>query len=197
MIQWVNTDINFDLPYCCLVVSHRALMTSTSRLDIIQLLKDAGENMTLVEAAVKDLIEEIRPEWGGGVLHGIRMSGFHSEWEFLYLHPNLPRSKDGYPPTKVRLMPNESYAEDGHVVVTELPHLPLPVAHSGWQFQRPEPSVHSEVADRVVRKMAEMVERRITEKSQGHVVQGARPATPEEFKKGFSQARPADEAPEL
>lgn len=90
--QWVRTDLDLGNPIQWIWVSNRLIM-SRSNLSLASLSEN--NDFQLFEKVMYDLVEELRPEWSGGVIFAIRYSIFLGCWEILYAHRSFPKKAIG------------------------------------------------------------------------------------------------------
>lgn len=87
MTHWTRTNIEYDARMAILCLSSRSAYM-LGKLDLRSLSEDNRPD--LIEQAVLDLIEELRPDLSGGFLFQMRYELHPMGWEFTYCHRSLP-----------------------------------------------------------------------------------------------------------
>lgn len=104
MSEWVRTDIDFGRPHAILTISDSDLRNIVG-LDLPGLLNDPK----ILEKIIYDLIAELRPEWEGGVLFGIRYRIDILQWEFAYMNRSFEKLNKGAVAPYLPLIPKLIY----------------------------------------------------------------------------------------
>lgn len=117
MTQWVKTHWDFQVPIAILYLNIRE--HDQRKMELFGLFRE--EDPDLIEKVILDLIADVRPQLAGGVLIEINFQRHPTSFEFTYVHPSLPRKKDGEYPPRIPLVPEpgirESW-ENGRLVFT-------------------------------------------------------------------------------
>jgi hypothetical protein len=109
MPEWVRTDIDYG--------NRMAWVCIPSRTAEVK----AGVNLPSIpkpeelEKVCYDLIEELRPEWLGGVIFAIRYRLCFFQWEILLAHRSFPARPDGSDYPSINLIGGE-FQPDGSVL---------------------------------------------------------------------------------
>jgi hypothetical protein len=91
--QWVRTDIDYGNRMAWVWIPDRLLARYTDGLRLSALAQeDKPEEM---EKILYDVIEEVRPEWMGGVIFAIKYDLFPMRWKILFAHRNLSPIQNG------------------------------------------------------------------------------------------------------
>jgi hypothetical protein len=107
MNGWVKADIHYGLPMARLYVTAESMTFDPVANGISGEVGRLADNPAGMDRYVGELIRAYRPELVGGSLLAVRFDFERACWEFLYVHPSLPRKATGDVTERMPLVPGK------------------------------------------------------------------------------------------
>jgi len=112
MSQWIRADVELGMPMATLTLSLKEAIKQTSWGRIANVLTREQTDPEMIVDAVNCLIGAFRPDLVGGSLIAISLNVMRHQWEFLYVHPLLPRGQAHEFPPSIPLIPDFTIVSD-------------------------------------------------------------------------------------
>lgn len=107
MNGWVKADVHYGLPMARLYVTAEQYRGGSVAEGIHRVLESKADDPAATEEFFAGVLRLYRPELVGGSLLAVRFDFERACWEFLYVHPSLPRKATGDVTERMPLVPGK------------------------------------------------------------------------------------------
>ena len=107
MNEWVKADIHYGLPMARLYVTAEQYRGGSVAEGIHRVLESKADDPAATEEFFASVLRLYRPKLVGGSLLAVRFDFERACWEFLYVHPSLPRKATGDVTERMPLVPGK------------------------------------------------------------------------------------------
>ena len=107
MNGWVKADVHYGLPMARLYVTAEQYRGGSVAEGIHRVLESKADDPAATEEFFASVLRLYRPKLVGGSLLAVRFDFERACWEFLYVHPSLPRKATGDVTERMPLVPGK------------------------------------------------------------------------------------------
>ena len=107
MNGWVKADVHYGLPMARLYVTAEQYRGGSVAEGIHRVLESKADDPAATEEFFASVLRLYRPKLVGGSLLAVRFDFERACWEFLYVHPSLPRKATGDVTERMPLLPGK------------------------------------------------------------------------------------------